>query len=86
LRTAELLKETIAYFPETIVEFRVRLLIEQQAVSGLAAIEAILDKEELSDDAVALRVELLIDACVAMLNGPVSTESLRLLGPPRRRD
>jgi AcrR family transcriptional regulator len=83
-RLEALLRDSIAYLPEAIVDFRVQLMMEH-AVSGLASIEAGLQQAALRRDDVALHIELLIDACASMLSGPISAEALRLLTPVQSR-
>jgi AcrR family transcriptional regulator len=77
-RVEELLRNSIAYLPTRIVDFRVQLMMEQ-AVSGLASIEAALQQGGLDPADIALHVELLIDSGTSTLSGPVSAEAFRLL-------
>ena len=77
MRTEKLLRETIAALPAAIAEFRITLM-RDQAISGMAAIEAGLGKRSSRRD-MALHIELLVDAAVATLGGPVSPETLNVL-------
>lgn len=77
VRTEKLLRETIAELPAAIAEFRITLM-RDQAISGMAAIEAGLGKRSARRE-IALQIELLIDAAVATLGGPVSPETMGVL-------
>ena len=73
-----LLRRTLVSLPRPVIDLRVRLLRER-AVSDLASIETMLEHDEISRADLALQVEMLTDASLAMLLGPVSTEVLQLL-------
>jgi AcrR family transcriptional regulator len=78
LELERLLRRTMAWLPAAVIDFRVRTMREQ-AVSGLASIEAMLEGGATARADVALQVEMLIDANVTMLAGPISTEVLQML-------
>jgi AcrR family transcriptional regulator len=71
------LRGTLAWLPEAVVDFRIRMMSEQ-AVSGLASIEMMLERETIAPNELPLQIELLIDAIAGMLTSPVSPETLRL--------
>lgn len=75
-KVADALEAVLAYLPAKIVRMRLRLL-RLQIVSGLAAIEARGDREEMD-----FHVEGLIDCLVGGLTAPVSHEAQQAL---RRR-
>jgi AcrR family transcriptional regulator len=78
LRLEQLLRQTMAWLPAPVIDFRVRTMREQ-AVLGLASIEDELEHDARIPGDVALQIELLIDANLAMLAGPISTEAMGLL-------
>ncbi len=78
LELEKLLRRTMAWLPAPVVDFRVRTMREQ-AVSGLASIEMMLEGGTTARADVALQVEMLIDANVTMLAGPISTDVLQML-------
>jgi AcrR family transcriptional regulator len=70
------LRRTLAWLPAPVVDFRIRMMSEQ-AVSGLASIEVMIEREPVARAGLPLQIELLIDAIAAMLMGPVSAETLQ---------
>jgi AcrR family transcriptional regulator len=72
------LRRTMVWLPAPLIEFRIRMMSEQ-AMSGLASIEMMLEREALTRSDLPLQIEMLIDAIAAMLAGPVSPDLLRLL-------
>jgi len=83
------LSNAIAWLPPLVVDFRMELL-RVQVLSGLASIEARLELGVTLPADVPQQLELLVDAGVAMLVGPISTEALQHLGvlnanPTKRR-
>jgi AcrR family transcriptional regulator len=79
LELEKLLRRTMAWLPVAVIDFRVRTMREQ-AVSALASIEMMLEGGAIPREDVALQVEMVIDANLAMLAGPVSPEVLQKLG------
>jgi AcrR family transcriptional regulator len=79
LELEKLLRRTMAWLPAPVIDFRVRTMREQ-AVSGLASIEMMLEGGATARADVALQVEMVIDANLAMLAGPVSSDVLQKLG------
>jgi AcrR family transcriptional regulator len=73
--------QAIAWLPRLVVDFRMELL-RVQVLSGLASIEARLELGVTLPADVAPQLELLVDAGVAMLVGPISAEALQMLGVP----
>ncbi|HJQ15756.1 MAG TPA: helix-turn-helix domain-containing protein [Allosphingosinicella sp.] len=80
-----LLRRTLAYLPAPVIDFRIRLMREQ-AVSALASIEAMLEHEEIARADLELHVEMVIDASLALLSGPISTKVLGLLSDAGSQD
>ena len=74
----KLLRRALAWLPTPVIDFRIRTMSEQ-AVSGLASIETMLERETLPRFELALQIELLIDAIATMLTGPVSAETSKRL-------
>ncbi len=72
------LRKGLAWLPEPVAEVRIHMMGEQ-AVSGLASIETMLERETLPRADLALHIELLIDAIATMLAGPVTPNVLRLI-------
>jgi hypothetical protein len=70
---------TLAWLPPAVADFRVQLTREQ-AVSGLASIEEMLEIGATSPTDVPRQVEMMIDATVAILTGPISPRLSRMLG------
>ena len=79
LELEKLLRRTMSWLPAPVIDFRVRTMREQ-AVSGLASIEMMLEGGATARADVALQVEMVIDANLAMLAGPVSSDVLQKLG------
>jgi len=79
-RAAEdLLRATMRYLPDAIVEFRQRM-VRVQAISGLASLEASHGEGGAAPEQIRFSVEALIDALCAMVAGPVSPAVLALSG------
>jgi hypothetical protein len=78
LELEALLRRTMAWLPAPVIDFRVRTMREQ-AVSALASIEMMLEGGATARADVALQVEMVIDANLAMLAGPISTDVLQKL-------
>lgn len=74
----KLLRRALAWLPAPVADVRIRMMSEQ-AVSGLASIETMLEREALPRSELAFQIELLVDAIASMLTGPVSAETLRIL-------
>ena len=77
------LRRTMAWLPPPVIDFRVRTMREN-AVSGLASIEAMLEHDPAAGAELMLQVGMLVDANVAMLAGPVSPEVIRIIGGDER--
>jgi AcrR family transcriptional regulator len=73
------LGRAIAWLPPLVVDFRMELL-RVQVLSGLASIEARLELGVTLPAGLPPQLELLVDAGVAMLAGPISGEALQSLG------
>ena len=81
----QLLKPTLAWLPRLVGDFRMQLL-RVQVLSGLASIEAMLELGATLPADLAPQLELLIDACVAMLAGPISAGALQMLDVGAKSD
>jgi AcrR family transcriptional regulator len=72
------LRRSIGWLPAPVIDARIRMMSEQ-AVSGLASIEMMLERGAIARSALALEIEMLIDGIANMLAGPLSADTLRLL-------
>jgi AcrR family transcriptional regulator len=68
----------LRYLPEAVVRIRLDE-VRRQALYGMAAIEDALDRDPAARDATALQIEILIDGMAAMLQAPLSAQTLRAL-------
>jgi AcrR family transcriptional regulator len=70
---------TLAWLPSTVANFRVQMLREH-TVSGLTSIEEMLELRATLPAEVPSQIEMLVDAGVAMLTGPISPGLMATLG------
>ena len=68
----------LCYLPEPVVRLRLDS-VRRQALYGMAAIEDALEREPTAREAAALQIEILVDGMAAMLQAPLSAQTLTAL-------
>lgn len=79
LKIEEHLRVLMPYTPAVIIEQRL-MLARAESLYVLASIEEFMEREPETRNAIELKVEILIDSIVAMLQAPISPQTAALLG------